>query len=75
MAATRQGRRKLARGRRHLLDSAGAVKLFARLTELMSATLAGAVPQKMATVAIFARAKRAQKITEYHDTAPLNTVL
>ena len=55
----------IARGKLHLLDSAGAVKLFARLTELMSATLARAV-------ATFARAKRAQKITEYRDTASLN---
>ena len=58
MAATRQGR-----GKRHLLDSAGAVKLFARLTDLMSATLARAV-------AIFCSRKKSAKITEYRDTAP-----
>ena len=59
MAATGQ-----SRGKRHLLDSVWAVKLFARLTELMSTTLAQAA-------AIFCSRKRAQKITEYRDTAPL----
>ena len=54
----------IARGKLHLLDSAGAVKLFARLTELMSETLARAV-------AIFCSRKKAQKITEYRDTASL----
>ena len=41
--------------KRHMLDSVGAVKLFARLTELMSATLGRAV-------AIFCSPKKAQTI-------------
>ena len=54
----------IAPGKRRLLGSAGAVKLFARQTELMSATLARAV-------AIFCSRKKALNITEYRDTAPL----
>ena len=54
----------IARGKRHLLDSAGAVKLFARLSELMFATFARAV-------AIFCSRNESAKITEYRDTAPL----
>ena len=64
----------IARGKRPLLDSAGAVKPFARQMELISATFARAV-------AIFCSRKNSAKITEFRDTAPLrmgrihNTVL
>ena len=57
MAATRQGhgkRQLLEENDTDLLDSVGAVKLFARLTELISATLA------RAAAIFFARAKKAQ---------------
>ena len=68
MLATWQGhgKRRLLEKNDILVDSVGAVKLFARHTELMSATLARAE-------AIFCsrNLKKAQKITEYHDTAPL----
>ena len=62
MAATREGR-----GKRLLLDSSWAVKLFVRLTELSWSNVREQSP-------IFTRAKKAQKITEYCDTAPLTKV-
>ena len=53
-----------ARGKRRLLDSAGAVKLFARQTELMSATLERAV-------AIFCSCKKSAKKSLNIVTLPL----
>ena len=72
MAASRQGRGK----RLLLVENDGcstqpgrcAMKLFARQTELRSATLARAI------AIFFARAKT-QKISEYRDTAPLTEML
>ena len=57
MAATRQGRGK--RRKRRLLDSAGAVKLFARQTKLMSATLERAV-----AIFLLAQNKRKKSLEE-----------
>ena len=50
----------LARRIRRLLDSAGAVKLFARQTELMSATLAQAV-------AIFYSRKKSAENRKFYE--------
>ena len=63
MAAARQGHRK-HRGKRHLLDSAWPVKLFARLTELLSRDIC-------ANNRHFLLAQKSAKITDYRDTAPL----
>ena len=66
MPAARQGRGK-HRGKRHLLDLAWPVKLFARLTELSWSD----VRDICANNTIFCSCKNAQKIIEYRDTAPL----
>ena len=62
MVATRQGR-----GKRRFLDSAWAVKVFARLTELSWSD----VRDTCVSSRHFFLARKAQKITEYRDTAPL----
>ena len=61
MAATRQGR-----GKRYLLDLAWAVKLFARLTELSWSDVRDICAS--CRHCLLAQ-KKAQKITEYRDTA------
>ena len=65
MAATRKDR-----GKPHFLDSAWPVKLFARLTELSWCD----VRDTCVNSRHFSSRKKAQKITEYRDTAPLNSV-
>ena len=63
MAATRQGR-----GKRYLPDLAWAVKLFARLTELSWSDVRDICASSRHCLLA---QKKAQKITEYRDTAPL----
>ena len=69
MAAVRQGRgkRQLIEKKRHLLDSTWPVKLFVRLIELSWSDVHGTC----ASSHHFCSRKKAQKITEYRDTAPL----
>ena len=59
MAATRQGN-----GKRHLLDSAWAAKLFAWLSKLLQSD----VRDEQSPFSL------AQEITEYRDTAPTHSL-
>ena len=70
-AATRESRGKptFSWGKRFLLDSSQAVKLFAWLTELSWSDVSDTCSSIRA---IFHSRKKAQHITEYRDTAPLS---
>ena len=65
MAATRQGR-----GKRYLLDSAWAVKLFTRLIELSWSDVRDICASSRHC--LLTQKKKSAKITEYRDTAPLS---
>ena len=62
MVDTRQDR-----GKRHLLDSAWAAKLFAQTTELSWSDVRDTSASSRHFLLV---QKKAQKITEYRDTAP-----